>query len=194
MKDDCSVKVNLVDSKENKGSKLADKSVRAYLDVEKAKKMLGGGGGSSKLRVKIKVDYVPTNPSELANTSHTGVSGYIYNAPTGVSLENADGDLVSIDDFVAAAKAGELEIISVDHFGAFVTKVDDNTVTLQDNPTLVTSKLSSSIVASKIGEQDSVMISGIFWGLELCLPYAVVAYNTDGQQSLVAFVGVVYEQ
>lgn len=45
MKDDCSVKVNLVDSKENKGSKLADKSVRAYLDVEKAKKMLGGGGG-----------------------------------------------------------------------------------------------------------------------------------------------------
>lgn len=49
MKDDCSVKVNLVDGKENKGSKLADKSVRAYLDIEKAKEMLGDGSGTSGL-------------------------------------------------------------------------------------------------------------------------------------------------
>lgn len=49
MKDDCSVKVNLVDGKENKGSKLADKSVRAYLDVEKAKEILGGGSGTGGL-------------------------------------------------------------------------------------------------------------------------------------------------
>lgn len=49
MKDDCSVKVNLVDGKENKGSKLADKSVRAYLDIEKAKEMLGNGSGTSGL-------------------------------------------------------------------------------------------------------------------------------------------------
>lgn len=49
MKDDCSVKVNLVDGKENKGSKLADKSVRAYLDIEKAKEMLGGGNGTGGL-------------------------------------------------------------------------------------------------------------------------------------------------
>lgn len=152
-----------------------------------------GGGGSSKLRVKVKVDYVPTSPSELVDTSSTGVSGYVYNAPTDVSLENADGDPVSIDDFVAAAKTGDLEIISVDHFGAIVTKVDDNTVTLQDNPTLVTSKLSSSIVSNKIGEQDLVLITGIFWGGELCFPYGV-AYNTDGQQSLVAIVGVAYQQ
>lgn len=153
----------------------------------------GGGGGSSKLRVKVKVDYVPTSPSEIVDTSSTGVSGYVYNAPTGVSLENADGDPVSIDDFVAAAKTGDIEIIGIDHFGAIVTKVDDNTVTLQDNPTVVTSKLSSSIVANEIGGQDLILITGIFWGGEICFPYGV-AYNTDGQQSLLAIVGVAYQE
>lgn len=152
-----------------------------------------GGGGSSKLRVKVKVDYVPTRTNELVDTSPTGASGYVYNAQTGVSLENADGDPVSVDDFVAAAKAGELEIISVDHFGAFVTKIDEDTVSLQDNPAIATTRLQSSIIANEFEGQDIVLVAGTFWGGEFYLPYGVT-YNFDGQQSLAAMVGVAYRQ
>ncbi len=41
MKDDYSVKANLVDNKENKGENLADKGVKVYIDVEQASKLIG---------------------------------------------------------------------------------------------------------------------------------------------------------
>lgn len=196
MKDDCSVKVNLVDSKENKGSKLADKSVRAYLDVEKAKEMLGGGGGgdSSKLRVKVKVDYVPTMAAEIVDTTATGATGHVYSAASGISLEDADGAPVAIEDFVAAAKAGTLELISIEHLGAFVMNSGEDAVVLQDNPAFTPTKLSSSIVVNNRGEQgDMVMIGGLFWGGEFCLPY-MLAYNVGGENPFLAAIGVIYQQ
>lgn len=39
------VKVDVVDNKKNKGKKLADKSIRAFVDVDKVKDLIGGGGG-----------------------------------------------------------------------------------------------------------------------------------------------------
>lgn len=50
------VKVDIVDSKKNKGKKLADKSVRAFIDVNEAKDLIGGQGGESMI-VKLE-DYV----------------------------------------------------------------------------------------------------------------------------------------
>lgn len=38
------VKVDVVDNKKNKGKKLADKSIRAFVDVDKVKSLIGGGG------------------------------------------------------------------------------------------------------------------------------------------------------
>ena len=40
------VKVDVVDNKKNKGKKLADKSIRAFVDVDKVKDLIGGGGES----------------------------------------------------------------------------------------------------------------------------------------------------
>lgn len=40
------VKVDVVDNKKNKGKKLADKSIRAFVDVDKVKSLIGGGGGT----------------------------------------------------------------------------------------------------------------------------------------------------
>lgn len=41
------VKVDVVDNKKNKGKKLADKSIRAFVDVDEVKDLIGGGGGGT---------------------------------------------------------------------------------------------------------------------------------------------------
>ena len=58
------VKVDVVDNKENKGKKLADKSIRAFVDVEELKKIIGS--------------IAPTSSSEPEAT-HIKVSGRYYN-------------------------------------------------------------------------------------------------------------------
>lgn len=52
MKDDYSVKVNLVDDKENKGESLAGRGVKAYINVDQASKLIGGGANNI-LKIKI---------------------------------------------------------------------------------------------------------------------------------------------
>ena len=87
-----------------------------------------GGGGSSKLRVKVKVDYVPTTAAEIIDASVTGMGGHIYMAPTGVSLEDADGKPVSVEDATAAAREGNLELIGFDHLGDIFSIIASSTL------------------------------------------------------------------
>lgn len=147
-----------------------------------------GGGGSSKLRAKVKVDYVPTTAAEIQDTSETGMAGYTYTAMTGVSLEDADGEPVSVEDAIAATKAGNIELIGFDHLGDIVTK-DGDAVTVQ--PTIISPSLLSASCASAIDQSgEGFMLSGQLWITETNLPFLVAAT----QSQLMAIVGVMYIQ
>lgn len=148
----------------------------------------GGGGGSSKLRVKVKVDYVPTTAAEIQDTSETGTAGYIYTAMTGVSLEDADGESVSVEDAIAAAKAGNIELIGFDHLGDIVTK-DGDAVTVQPAP-ISSSLLSASCALASNESGEGFILSGQLWTTEANLPFLVVVSRSQ----LMAMVGVMYIQ
>ena len=147
-----------------------------------------GGGGSSKLRVKVKVDYVPTTAAEIMDTSATGMAGHIYTATTGVSFEDADGEPVSVEDMTAAAREGNIELIGFDHLGDFVTKNGD-AVTIEP-ATFSLSLLSASCAWGAAGSDEGFIISGHLWMLEANLPFLVGV--SHGQ--LMAAVGVIYQQ
>lgn len=148
-----------------------------------------GGGGSSKLRVKVKVDYVPTTAAEIVDTSVLEMTGHAYSAQTGVSFENADGEPVSAEDVIAAAKEGNLELISIDHLGDLVTKNGDAVTVQALLPP--TASLATSCCVSSDESGESLLISGHFWTAELGnLPFAV---QFDHGYRL-AIVGVAYRE
>lgn len=150
-----------------------------------------GGGGSSKFRVKVKVDYVPTTAAEIMDMSVMGAMGYAYAAMTGVSFEDADGEPVSAEDVAAAAMDGNIELISIDHLGDLVVKNGD-AVTVQ--PMLPpTASLAASCLAFSSESGEAVYISGHFWMVEVGgLPFLVQIDPDQGQ--LAAIVGVAYQQ
>lgn len=147
-----------------------------------------GGGGSGKLRVKVKVDYVPTMAAEIRDTSETGMGGYAYVAMTGVSFEDADGKPVSVEDVTAAVTEGNIELIGFEHLGDVVTK-DGDAVTVEPTVFNATS-LAASCTQLNNGSEEGFMVSGQLWAMEFNLPFLVGI--TMGQ--LVAIVGVVYQQ
>lgn len=148
-----------------------------------------GGGGSSKLRVKVKVDYVPTRAVEIRDASATGMTGYTYAANTGVSFESADSKPVSVEDVVAAAKDGNLELIGIDHLGDVVIKNGD-AVTVSPSG-LSTTSLAASYFVFGSGSEEFIVISGHLWATELGnLPFAVQI----SQGRFAAIIGVMYQQ
>lgn len=150
-----------------------------------------GGGGSSKLRVKVKVDYVPTTAAEIIDTSATGVAGYgyIYVATTGVSFEDADGEPVSVEDVTAAVREGNIELISFDHLGDFAIKNGD-AVTVKP-ATFSTTSLAASYACGVSELEEGLIISGSLWMVDVNLPFMV---GTAQGGQLMAAVGVVYQQ
>lgn len=148
----------------------------------------GGGGGSNKLRVKVKVDYVPTMAAEIRDMSETGMAGYAYTAMTGISFEDADGEPVSTEDVTAAVKEGNIELIGFDHLGDTVIKNGD-AVTIQPR-TFGSTSLAASCAWGSSGSGDDYMISGHFWTVGVNLPF-LVAF---AQGQLMAMVGVAYQQ
>lgn len=148
----------------------------------------GGGGGSSKLRVKVKVDYVPTTAAEIQDTSETGMAGYIYTAATGVSFEDADGEPVSVEDVTAAAREGNIELIGIDHLGDTVMKNGD-AVTVTPT-TIGKTFLAASCAWGSNESEDGFMLSGQLWMAEVNLPFVITV--THGQ--VMAMVGVMYIQ
>ena len=147
-----------------------------------------GGGGSSKLRVKVKVDYVPTMAAEIQDMSERGMVGYTYAAMTGVSFEDADGEPVSVEDMTAAAKDGNIELIGFDHLGDTVIKNGD-AVTIRPR-TAGSTSLAASCAWGSSGSGDDFMITGHLWTVEANLPFVVAL----AQGQLMAMVGVVYQQ
>lgn len=147
-----------------------------------------GGGGSSKLRVKVKVDYVPTTAAEIRDASEMGMAGHVYTAMTGVSFEDADGEPVSVEDVTAAAREGNVELIGFDHLGDTVRK-DGDAVTV--DPTNISDAfLAASCAWASNGPEDGFIISGQLWMVDHNLPFLVAIV----QGRLIAMVGVIYIQ
>lgn len=102
------VKVDIVDSKKNKGKKLADKSVRAFIDVNEAKDLIGGQGGESMI-VKLE-DYV-----DLETFTLTDVEGAkeVINAGKVFYLNiGGEGTGLVLDGFYSGVIDGDQIIIS----------------------------------------------------------------------------------
>lgn len=147
-----------------------------------------GGGGSSKLRVKVKVDYVPTAAAEIRDLSVSGAAGHVYTAMTGVSFEDADGNPVSTEDVTAAIEAGDIEFIGFDHLGDTVTK-DGDAVIVQPADFSAT-LLPVSCIRGNSEWGMSSAVTGQFWAVESSFPFMVGI----AQGLLVAVVGVGYVQ
>lgn len=116
------VKVDIVDSKKNKGKKLADKSVRAYLDVEKAKKMLGGGGGGGGDIVDL-TPYFDLQTFTLdveAVTPMIEEGGHIYGLTLAVPGEGA----MTIYFSAAAITDGKIQFIGIPTINQTSTSAD----------------------------------------------------------------------
>lgn len=102
----------------------------------------GGGGESSKLRIRVKTDYVPTQASEL--TRVTGTSLYTYDVTDGVTVQDEKGNTVSAADFRAAVESGNVEILSVDTFPSAAV-ISGNSVTIIPTGNTVTSTSTSTM-------------------------------------------------
>lgn len=149
---------------------------------------LKNGGGSKKLRVRVKVAYTPTNISEIMDTSVGGMPGHAYSAYTGISFEDEEGNTLSKEDIIAALADGSLELIDVDHLGDQVQRGSGDSITL----TARTNPMTKLAYSGGIGDSSSpagFTISGSFWAMECNLPF-LIAYDR-GNDMLIALVGVV---
>ena len=149
---------------------------------------LKNGGGSKKLRVKVKVAYTPTNIAEILDTSATGVSGHAYAASTGVSFEDEEGNALSEDDVIAALTDGSFELIDVEHLGDLVQRGTGDSITLGAR-TVSIAKLAYSAAVGDSGSAAGFMITGSFWGIDANLPFTIT-YDRNNNV-LLAVVGVV---
>ena len=89
----------------------------------------GGGGGSSKLRIRIKTDYIPTSPDELQYPDPNNPVIAAYNVTEGVAVQDEKGNVVSVADLKAAIEAGNVEILSVDNFPS-IAVIDGESLTV----------------------------------------------------------------
>lgn len=149
---------------------------------------LKNGGGSKKLRVRVKVAYTPTNIAEIIDTSATGVSGHAYAAPTGVSFEDEDGNVLSKEDVITALTDGSFELIDIDHLGDIVQRGSGDSITLSERRNSIVKLAYSASVANSSSAAEFV-ITGSFWGMEVNLPF-IVTYDYNNN-ALLAIVGVI---
>lgn len=77
----------------------------------------GGGGGSSKLRIKINISYVPTSASEIQHVEGEGTGTYNVVDPQYISIQDEEGNPVSVDTLSENITNGNVEIIDMDHLG-----------------------------------------------------------------------------
>ena len=80
------VKVDVVDNKKNKGKKLADKSIRAFVDVDEVKDLIGGGGENRKFALgKLSItsggdtyEYDGSQDVDIDISGGSGGGTYVY--------------------------------------------------------------------------------------------------------------------
>lgn len=149
---------------------------------------LKNGGGSKKLRVRVKVAYTPSNISEIMDTSVTGMPGHAYATYTGISFEDEEGNTLSKEDIIAALADGSLELIDVEHLGAIVQRGSGDSITLTARNTPM-AKLAYSATVGDSSSPAGFVISGSIWAMECNLPF-LITYDR-GNDMLFALVGVV---
>lgn len=140
----------------------------------------GGGGGSNKLRVKVNVDYTPTNAAEVNINADTPGFG-TYSAMSGVSFQDEDGNAVDIDTIKESIINGNLEIYEMDHLGD-IAVISGESVTVQPGTFNIT-----SFPVSTLYSNDSCGAFGEIYTDNGPLHAAVVIMDPD---TVIAVVGV----
>lgn len=145
----------------------------------------GGGGGSSKFRIKININYVPTSKYELQYTEGEGVGVY-YATSEYISVQDEEGNPVSMDTLKENIANGNIEIIDMDHLGDQAT-IDGDSVTLTPREAQFSSIPTGTMFADGMAYMAIGQISGVNSAGVL-----TAALTTNGD-NMTAIVGVVVQ-
>lgn len=142
-------------------NKIRDNQLTEDEKMELIADYLENGGGSKNLRVKVKTNYIPTMASEIIDLSSiTPFRGYGYMVQEGVTFEDEDGHPVSLEDILAAVKAGTLEFTEFQHLGGHVFARDKDAIEFQDG-ILKTSRLQPDLAYMADPETGAIAIASI---------------------------------
>ena len=142
-----------------------------------------GGGGSSKLRIKININYVPTSASEIQYVEGEGAGTYNVLDSQYISVQDEEGNPVSVDTLRESIANGNIEIIDMDHLG-------DQAVIDGDSVTLVPREAHFSSIPTGTASIDGVadMVVGQVRGIDSA--GFLSAGLTIVGDSMIAVVGV----
>ena len=101
------VKVDVVDNKKNKGKKLADKSIRAFVDVDKVKDLIGGGGESMIANLDDYMDLETFTLTDVEGAKEVINAGKVFYLNIG-----GEGTGLVLDGFYSGVIDGDQIIIS----------------------------------------------------------------------------------
>lgn len=144
-----------------------------------------GGSGSSKLRIKINVNYVPTSKSELQYVEGEGVGVY-YATSEYVSVQDEEGNSVSVDTLKENIANGTVEIVGMDHLG-------DQAIIDGDNVTLVSGGANFSSIPTGTMFADGIAHMAIGQIRGIASTGVLTAALTINGDNMVAMVGVVIQ-
>lgn len=145
-----------------------------------------GGGGSSKLRIKVNINYVPTHKSELQYIEGEGTGVYSVTDPQHVSIQDEEGNPVSINTLKENITNGTVEIIGMDHLG-------DQAIINGDDVTLVPSGAQFTSVPTGTVFADGVAYMAIGQVRGIASTGVLTAGLTVAGDGIVAMVGVVVQ-
>lgn len=101
------VKVDVVDNKKNKGKKLADKSIRAFVDVDGVKDLIGGGGESMIANLEDYMDIGTLTLTDVEGVKEAINAGKVFYLNVG-----GEGTGLVLDGFYNGAIDGDYIIIT----------------------------------------------------------------------------------
>lgn len=120
----------------------------------------GGGGGSSKFRVKININYVPTSAYEIQYTEGEGAGTYNVLDPQYISVQDEKGNPVSVDTLRENIVNGTIEIIDMDHLGDQAV-IDGESVTLVPREARFTGIPTGTITSDGVADMAVGQIRGL---------------------------------
>lgn len=145
-----------------------------------------GGGSSSKLRIKVNIDYVPTMAAEIQYAEGEGTGVYTVVDSQYISIQDEKGNPVSVDTLKENIINGTVEIIGMDHLG-------DQAIIDGDSVTLVSGGAQFSSVPTGTMFADDVMYMAIGQIRGVASTGVLTAGLTVTGDNMVAMVGVVIQ-